>query len=90
MAGKFFFKKMLPVVVGVNGVAVLVTPLSYSQTAGFLLRKSGCPFVQAKLMKFFFGVNERYLLVCSAECIARIARFVQFGLYVSGDIFSKM
>ena len=37
---------MLPVVVGVDGEAVLLTPFADRQTACFLISKTGSPFVK--------------------------------------------
>jgi len=53
LVDNFFFQQILPVIVLVDGNVVLITPLADCEPAGFLLRESGGPFGQVRLVKFF-------------------------------------
>ena len=57
-----FFQTMLPVVVGVNGIAVLFTPLPDGQTAFGLLFTKDSPLVKFGLLLFFSSVHEKLLV----------------------------
>ena len=59
----FFFEKVLPVVVCVDGKVILIAPLSDGQAAGFLIGEAGSPFLKMGLMKFLFCVHEINLLL---------------------------
>ncbi|RHT81406.1 hypothetical protein DW725_12610 [Clostridiaceae bacterium AM27-36LB] len=61
---------MLPVVIGVKGKMINLTPLPDSQPAGFLFRKATSPFLKTDLMKFLFCIHKIILL-------DRVTRFVQ-------------
>ena len=58
----FFLEDVFPVVEGVEGAAVLFTPLSNGKSAGGLLLKEGHPVVEFCLMNFLFSVHENLLM----------------------------
>lgn len=57
-----FFEAVLPVVVGMDGVAVLIAPLSYGETALGLLLTKHSPLVEFDLLQLFCSVHENLLI----------------------------
>ena len=65
---------MLPVIVGMERVVVLFTPLSDGKTAVSLFLEEADPLVEFCLMDFLFCVHEKLL-----DDIARNARIAQIA-----------
>ena len=69
MISQFIFQTMFPVVVGVDSVVVLLTPLTYGKSAALLISKASRSFIKVQLVKFLLVVHEKYLLrIDSANC----------------------
>ena len=52
---------MLPIIVGMNGNAVLIAPVFDSKTTVSLLLKADSPLAELSMMKFLFSVQENLL-----------------------------
>ena len=59
LVDNFFFQLMLPVIVLVD--IVLITPLTNCNLADFLIRESGGPFGQVRLVEFLLCIHELIL-----------------------------
>lgn len=56
------FETVLPVVVGMDDVAVLIAPLLYDETALSLLLTEHNPLVEFDLLQLFYSVHENLLI----------------------------
>ena len=56
------FKVVLPVIVGMDGVAVLIAPLLYGETALSLFLTEYSPLVEFDLLQLFCSVHENLLI----------------------------
>ena len=56
------FEAVLPVVVGMNGVAVLTAPLLYGETAMDLSRTVYSPLVEFNLLQLFCSAHENIMI----------------------------